>query len=82
MLESAEHALGAATQATQDTVTVAREGYSAAPRHETVLFNILSGFSGAFALMRLSTWGIRGGWWPLGTSASAAATCITSFPGS
>ena len=66
VLESAEHALGAATQATQDTVTVVREGYSAAPRRETVLFNILSGFSGGFAVMRLSTWGIRGGWWPLG----------------
>ena len=29
-----------------------------------MLFNILSGFLGAFALMRLSTWGIRKGWWP------------------
>lgn len=67
VLESAEHALGAATQATQDTVTVVREGYSAAPRRETVLFNILSGFTGGFAVMRLSTWGMRGGWWPLGT---------------
>jgi hypothetical protein len=66
VLESAEHALGAATQATQDTVMVAVEGYSAAPRRETVLFNILTGFTGAFALVRLSTWGIRGGWWPFG----------------
>ncbi len=66
VLESAEQALGAATQATQDTVTVVREGYSAAPRHETVLFNILAGFSAGFGLMRLSTWGQRGGWWPLG----------------
>ena len=42
------------------------EGYEATPRHETVLFNLLSGFVGAFALMRLSTAGIRGGWWPAG----------------
>jgi hypothetical protein len=67
VLESAEHALGTATQATQDTVTVVREGYSAAPRREIVLFNILSGFSGGFGLMRLSTWGMRGGWWPFGS---------------
>jgi hypothetical protein len=31
-----------------------------------VLFNLLSGFVLAFALMRLSTAGIRGGWWPFG----------------
>ena len=66
VIESAEHALGAATQATQDSITVAIEGYAAAPKHETVLFNLLSGFTGGFALMRLSTWGIRSGWWPLG----------------
>ena len=64
VIESAEHALGAATQATQDTVTVALEGYSETPRGETVLFNMLGGFIGGFALMRISTWGIRGGWWP------------------
>jgi hypothetical protein len=64
VLESAEHALGAATLATQDTVKVAVEGYSTAPRRETVLFNILAGFTGAFALVRFSTWGIRSGWWP------------------
>jgi hypothetical protein len=66
VLSSAEQALGAATHATADTVTVAIEGYSAASRGETVLFNILAGFSGGFALVRLSTWGIRSGWWPLG----------------
>lgn len=64
MLETAEHALGAATQATQDTVTVAIESYAAAPRGEIVLFNILTGFTGAFAFIRFSTWGIRDGWWP------------------
>jgi hypothetical protein len=62
-LETAEHALGAATL---DTVTVAREGYAAASRGETVLFNILTGFSGAFLFIRASTWGIRDGWWPAG----------------
>ena len=36
------------------------------PRSETVLFNMLTGFTGSFALMRLSTWGIRSGWWPFG----------------
>ena len=66
VLESAEHALGAATQATQDSLTVAIEGYSAAPHRETVLFNLLSGFTGSFAIARLSTWGIRSGWWPTG----------------
>ena len=66
VIETAEHALEAATQATQDTVTVAIEGYAAAPKREAVLFNVLSGFSAGFALMRFSAWGIRGGWWPFG----------------
>jgi hypothetical protein len=66
VLETAEHALGAATLATQDTVTVAREGYAAATRGETVLFNIFTGFSGGFLFIRLSTLGIRDGWWPAG----------------
>jgi hypothetical protein len=55
-----------AGRATQDTVVVALEGYSAAPRQETVLFNLLSGFAGAFAFARISTAGIRDGWWPSG----------------
>jgi hypothetical protein len=66
VLETAEHALLQTSQATQDTVTVAIEGYQATPRHETVLFNLLSGFLASFAVMRLSTAGIRAGWWPLG----------------
>jgi hypothetical protein len=66
VLETAELALFSTGQATQDTVTVALEGYAATPRHETVLFNLLSGFLGSFALMRLSTAGIRAGWWPIG----------------
>jgi hypothetical protein len=49
-----------------DTVGVAVEGYSAAPRSETVLFNLLAGFLGSFALVRLSTWGIHSEWWPFG----------------
>ena len=53
-----------AGHATRDTVAVALEGYGQTPRHETILFNILNGFTGAFALMRLSTWGQRAGWWP------------------
>ena len=62
---------------------MAIEGYTAAPKGETILFNMLSGFLGGFALMRLSTWGIRQrlvaderrpGW--------AAATCTTSCPAS
>jgi hypothetical protein len=66
VLETAEQAIVATGQATQDTVAVAVEGYEATPRRETVLFNLLSGFLGGFASMRLSTAGIRGGWWPLG----------------
>jgi hypothetical protein len=63
-LDTAEHAITAAQIATQDTVTVVVEGYEAGSRSETVLFNMLSGFVGGFALMRISTAGIRGGWWP------------------
>jgi hypothetical protein len=66
VLESAEIALLSTGQAAQDSVTVALEGYAATPRHETVLFNLLTGFLGSFVVMRLSTAGIRAGWWPLG----------------
>jgi hypothetical protein len=51
----------AAGYATLDTLTVARRGIRATPHHETVLFNLLQGFLGAFAIARLSTWGIRRG---------------------
>jgi hypothetical protein len=64
VIGTAGHAIGTAGRATQDAVAVAVEGYEAAPRRETVLFNLLSGFVGSFALMRLSTYGQRGGWWP------------------
>jgi hypothetical protein len=65
-LRSAEQRLESAGRATHDTVTVLVEGYEATPRHETVLFNMLTGFVLGFALMRLSTAGIRSGWWPAG----------------
>jgi hypothetical protein len=55
-----------AGHATRDTLAVARRGLQATPHHEEVLFNILSGFLGAFAIVRISTWGIRSGWWPAG----------------
>jgi len=57
-------ALQVAGDATRDTVKVALEGYESASRHELVLFNLLTGFAGSFALARLSTAGIRAGWWP------------------
>jgi hypothetical protein len=63
-LDSAEHALLSTGEATSDTLVVALEGYDATPRGETVLFNILTGFVGAFVLVRVSTTGIRSGWWP------------------
>jgi hypothetical protein len=66
VIGTAEQALGAAGLATQDTVAVAASGYEATPRGETVLFNMLNGFLGAFVLMRVSTAGIRDGWWPAG----------------
>jgi len=47
-----------------DTVAVAASGYSEASRTETVLFNLLAGFLGSFALVRLSTLGIRDEWGP------------------
>jgi len=56
----------AAGHATRDTLTVARRGIRATPHHETVLFNLLQGFLGAFAFARLATWGIRQSWWPTG----------------
>ena len=56
-----ETLLTSAPAAAVDTVGVAIEGFSAAPRHEVVLFNLLSGFLGSFALVRLATWAIRNG---------------------
>jgi hypothetical protein len=64
--EGPERALEAPVRATQDTVAVIVEGYEATARTEKVLFNMLTGFVSGFALMRLSTAGIRRGWWPAG----------------
>ena len=54
----------AAPAAALDTVSIAVSGYAEAPRSETVLFNLLAGFLGSFALVRVSTLGIRDDWWP------------------
>ena len=54
----------AAPAAALDTVGAAVRGYTDMPRSETVLFNLLAGFLGSFALVRLSTWGIRDDWGP------------------
>lgn len=62
--ETGDGLVEAAPAAALDTVGVAVSGYAAAPRSETVLFNLLAGFLGSFALVRLSTWGIRDDWGP------------------
>ena len=54
----------AAPAAAIDTVSVAVGGYSEAPRTETILFNLLAGFLASFALVRISTLGIRDDWGP------------------
>jgi hypothetical protein len=59
-----EPLLESAPAAAKETVEVAVRGYEAAPRAETVLFNLLAGFLGSFALVRLSTYGIRERWGP------------------
>ena len=64
VFETAEQAIVSTQLATQDAVAVAIEGYAATPRAETVLFNLLTGFTGALVGARLSTHGMRGGWWP------------------
>ena len=62
--DDGEPLVEAAPAAALDTVGVAVSGYAATPRSETVLFNLLAGFLGSFALVRISTWGIRDQWWP------------------
>ena len=64
--QSPIEAIQLAGQASQDTLLVAVEGYAAASRREAALFNMFTGFAGSFAWVRLSTTGIRSGWWPLG----------------
>jgi hypothetical protein len=62
--DDGEGLIEAAPAAALDTVGVAVRGYTAASRSETALFNLLAGFLGSFALVRLSTWGIRDDWGP------------------
>jgi hypothetical protein len=62
--EEGESLIEVAPAAALDTAAVAVSGYSAASRSETVLFNLLAGFLASFALVRLSTWGIRDDWGP------------------
>jgi hypothetical protein len=50
-----------APAAAVDTLAVAVDGFTIAPRNEVVLFNLLSGFLGSFAFVRLATWAIREG---------------------
>jgi hypothetical protein len=57
-------ALDTVEAAAIETVEAAVRGYTATPRAETVLFNLLAGFLGSFALVRLSTYGIRERWTP------------------
>lgn len=80
-IESPIEAIQVAGQASQDTLLVAVEGYTAASRQETVLFNLLSGFVGAFAYARISTAGIRSGWWPLGNVALGGRHIHHFIPG-
>ncbi len=62
--DDGEGLVEAAPVAARDTVGVAVSGYAEAPRSETVLFNLLAGFLASFALVRISTWGIRDNWGP------------------
>ena len=59
-----ESLVEAAPAAAIDTVEVAVGGYAETPHTETVLFNLLAGFLGSFAVVRVSTLGIRDEWWP------------------
>jgi hypothetical protein len=64
--DGAVETLQVAGRASRDTIRVALAGYGSASRHELVLFNLLSGFAGSFVVARVSTSGIRSGWWPFG----------------
>ncbi len=59
-----ESLVEAAPAAALDTVGVAVTGYIETPRSETILFNLLAGFLASFALIRLSTLGVRRKWRP------------------
>jgi len=51
--------LQSAPAAAIDTIGVAREGLTAASERESLLFNLMAGFLGSFAAVRISTWAIR-----------------------
>jgi len=56
--------IDSAPTAALDTVGVAVEGDTATPGRELVMFNLLTGFLGSFAAVRLTTWAIREDWGP------------------
>jgi hypothetical protein len=62
--DDGEGLVEAAPAAAIDTVEVAAAGYAETPHTETVLFNLLAGFLGSFAVVRISTLGIRDEWGP------------------
>jgi hypothetical protein len=62
--DDGESLVEVAPAAALDTVGVAVSGYAEAPRTETILFNLLAGFLSSFALVRISTLGIRDDWGP------------------
>ncbi len=64
--ESPAEAIEIAGLASQDAVRVAVTGYRSASRSETAMFNLFAGFVGASLFARVSTLGIREGWWPFG----------------
>ena len=53
-----------AEEVVEEAIDIARDGYEATPRAEVVLFNVLNGFIVSLGAMRLTTLGIRDGWWP------------------
>lgn len=60
--QQSDHSLiASAPAAAVDTVGVAVEGFGSAPKREVILFNLLAGFLGSFASVRLTTWMIRDG---------------------
>lgn len=65
LVEGPVEALQIAGRASQDTLRVAVEGYSSSHR-EAAMLNLFTGFAGAFLWARISTHGIREGWWPFG----------------
>lgn len=48
----------------EEAVDIARQGYRSTPGAEAALFNVLNGFLFSLGAMRVTTLGIRDGWWP------------------